>query len=251
MDDKKELIAPLVITRSLVAFPSNPTTIEVVRESSLASIEASKDFDNCVLLVSQKNPEVENPTNEDIYYVGTYCCIISTTKLKEYTRVRVDPRFRIKITSMTIGPDGSSRIATYERMDDVLGDRIEEEALIKAVIKELEQMPELISVLPKALINQLSKGVSSTQLANLLSSSLPLNTPTKQDLLETIDVNSRLTKLLQILNQQKIVDEVEKKINADVRESTDKSQREYILREKLKAIRKELGEDEDASVSES
>ena len=251
MDDKKELIAPLVITRSLVAFPSNPTTIEVVRESSLASIEASKDFDNCVLLVSQKNPEVENPTDEDIYYVGTYCCIISTTKLKEYTRVRVDPRFRIKITSMTIGPDGSSRIATYERMDDVLGDRIEEEALIKAVIKELEQMPELISVLPKALINQLSKGVSSTQLANLLSSSLPLNTPTKQDLLETIDVNSRLTKLLQILNQQKIVDEVEKKINADVRESTDKSQREYILREKLKAIRKELGEDEDASDSES
>ena len=57
MENEKELIAPLVITRSLVGFPSNPTTIEVVRESSLASIEASKDFDNCVLLVSQKNPD--------------------------------------------------------------------------------------------------------------------------------------------------------------------------------------------------
>ena len=141
MENEKELIAPLVITRSLVAFPSNPTTIEVVRESSLASIEASKDFDNCVLLVSQKNPDVENPTDEDIYYIGTFCCVISVTKLKEYTRVRLDPRYRIKITSMTTGPDGLSRIATYERVDDVMGDRVEEEALVKSIIHELEQMP--------------------------------------------------------------------------------------------------------------
>ena len=251
MENKKELIAPLVITRSLVAFPSNPTTIEVVRESSLASIEASKDFDNCVLLVSQKNPDIENPTDEDIYYIGTFCCVISVTKLKEYTRVRLDPRYRIRITSMTTGPDGLSRIATYERVDDVMGDRVEEEALVKAIIHELEQMPELISVLPKALINQLSKGVSSNQLSNLLSNNLPIDPAQKQSLLETTDVNKRLTVLLQVLNQQKVISDVEKKISADVRESTDKSQREYILREKLKAIRKELGEDEDASDSES
>ena len=251
MENEKELIAPLVITRSLVAFPSNPTTIEVVRESSLASIEASKDFDNCVLLVSQKNPDIENPTDEDIYYIGTFCCVISVTKLKEYTRVRLDPRYRIRITSMTTKPDGLSRIATYERVEDVIGDRVEEEALVKAIIHELEQMPELISVLPKALINQLSKGVSSNQLSNLLSNNLPIDPAQKQSLLETTDVNKRLTVLLQVLNQQKVISDVEKKISADVRESTDKSQREYILREKLKAIRKELGEDEDASDSES
>lgn len=249
--DNKKLEAPLIITRGLVTFPSCPTTIEVIRIPTLASVELSKDYDNNVLVVSQINPAIDEPGLNDFYYVGTLCRVISVTQLKEYTRVRVDPRIRVKISDVRRGNDGKSTIAGYKELTDVLGDRIEEEALIRSIIHELEQMTDLLDALPKSFINQLSKGVSSIQLTNLLGFNMPLTINAKQEILETIDVNKRLELLLKAINQEKAVREVDKTISDKIRESTEKTQKEYILREKLKAIRSELGEDEDADDSES
>lgn len=251
MNTKKTLIAPVIITRGLVTFPGCPATIEAVRKPTLASIELTKDFDNGVIVVAQKDPAIDDPKSTDIYYVGTYCRVISVTQLKEYTRVRVDPRLRVKITNMNIGPDGVSNLATYEILEDKLGPHSEEEALIRSIIRQLESMVDLLESLPKSFINQLSKGVSSVQLSHLLSNSVPLPVASKQKLLETVDVNDRLTELLKALDEEKAVRDADKSINEHVRESTDKAQREYILREKLKAIRKELGEDEDSESSEA
>lgn len=251
MNTKKTLIAPVIITRGLVTFPGCPATIEAVRKPTLASIELTKDFDNGVIVVAQKDPSIDDPKSTDIYYVGTYCRVISVTQLKEYTRVRVDPRLRVKITNMNIGPDGVSNLATYEILEDKLGPHSEEEALIRSIIRQLESMVDLLESLPKSFINQLSKGVSSVQLSHLLSNSVPLPVASKQKLLETVDVNDRLTELLKALDEEKAVRDADKSINEHVRESTDKAQREYILREKLKAIRKELGEDEDSESSEA
>jgi len=251
MNTKKTLIAPVIITRGLVTFPGCPATIEAVRKPTLASVELTKDFDNGVIVVAQKDPAIDDPKSTDIYFVGTYCRVISVTQLKEYTRVRVDPRLRVKITNMNVGPDGVSNLATYEIIEDKLGPHSEEEALIRSIIRQLESMVDLLESLPKSFINQLSKGVSSVQLSHLLSNSVPLPVASKQKLLETVDVNERLTELLKALDEEKAVRDADKSINEHVRESTDKAQREYILREKLKAIRKELGEDEDSESSEA
>ncbi len=255
MIEKKEVVvAPLIITRGLVTFPGCPATIEAARTPTLAALELTKDFDNNILVVSQINPSIDNPTKDDIYMVGTFCRVISVTPLKEYTRVRVDPRFRVKLTLVASyekdNPD-SSFIASYEEIKDILGDRTEEEALIRSIINELEQMSDVLDTLPKSFINQLSKGVSSIHLTNLLGYNMPLSIKEKQDILETDNVNDRLEMLLKAINKEKAIREVDRTITNRIKESTEKTQREYILREKLKAIRTELGEDEDASDSES
>lgn len=255
MIEKKEVVvAPLIITRGLVTFPGCPATIEAARTPTLAALELTKDFDNNILVVSQIDPTIDNPTKDDIYMVGTFCRVISVTPLKEYTRVRVDPRFRVKLTLVASyekdNPD-SSFIASYEEIKDILGDRTEEEALIRSIINELEQMSDVLDTLPKSFINQLSKGVSSIHLTNLLGYNMPLSIKEKQDILETDNVNDRLEMLLKAINKEKAIREVDRTITNRIKESTEKTQREYILREKLKAIRTELGEDEDASDSES
>lgn len=255
MIEKKEVVvAPLIITRGLVTFPGCPATIEAARTPTLAALELTKDFDNNILVVSQIDPTIDNPTKDDIYMVGTFCRVISVTPLKEYTRVRVDPRFRVKLTLVASyekdNPD-SSFIASYEEIKDILGDRTEEEALIRSIINELEQMSDVLDTLPKSFINQLSKGVSSIHLTNLLGYNMPLSIKEKQDILETDNVNDRLETLLKAINKEKAIREVDRTITNRIKESTEKTQREYILREKLKAIRTELGEDEDASDSES
>ena len=249
--ENKELIAPLIVTRGLVAFPGCPTTIEAIRTPTLASVELSKAYDNNILVVSQIDAAVDKPGLDDFYYVGTFCRVISVTELKEFTRVRIDPKFRIKIKSVANGPDGNSLIASYVELNDILGDRIEEEALIRSIIHELEQMADLLDTLPKSFINQLSKGVSSVQLSNMLAHNMPLTIRAKQEVLETLNINTRLELLLKAINQEKSVREVDKSIADKIHKSTEKAQKEYILREKLKAIRSELGEDEDASDSES
>lgn len=255
MIEKKEVVvAPLIITRGLVTFPGCPATIEAARTPTLAALELTKDFDNNILVVSQIDPTIDNPTKDDIYMVGTFCRVISVTPLKDYTRVRVDPRFRVKLTLVASyekdNPD-SSFIASYEEIKDILGDRTEEEALIRSIINELEQMSDVLDTLPKSFINQLSKGVSSIHLTNLLGYNMPLSIKEKQDILETDNVNDRLEMLLKAINKEKAIREVDRTITNRIKESTEKTQREYILREKLKAIRTELGEDEDASDSES
>lgn len=255
MIEKNEVVvAPLIITRGLVTFPGCPATIEAARTPTLAALELTKDFDNNILVVSQIDPTIDNPTKDDIYMVGTFCRVISVTPLKEYTRVRVDPRFRVKLTLVASyekdNPD-SSFIASYEEIKDILGDRTEEEALIRSIINELEQMSDVLDTLPKSFINQLSKGVSSIHLTNLLGYNMPLSIKEKQDILETDNVNDRLEMLLKAINKEKAIREVDRTITNRIKESTEKTQREYILREKLKAIRTELGEDEDASDSES
>lgn len=255
MIEKKEVVvAPLIITRGLVTFPGCPATIEAARTPTLAALELTKDFDNNILVVSQIDPSIDNPTKDDIYMVGTFCRVISVTPLKDYTRVRVDPRFRVKLTLVASyekdNPD-SSFIASYEEIKDILGDRTEEEALIRSIINELEQMSDVLDTLPKSFINQLSKGVSSIHLTNLLGYNMPLSIKEKQDILETDNVNDRLEMLLKAINKEKAIREVDRTITNRIKESTEKTQREYILREKLKAIRTELGEDEDASDSES
>lgn len=255
MIEKKEVVvAPLIITRGLVTFPGCPATIEAARTPTLAALELTKDFDNNILVVSQIDPTIDNPTKDDIYMVGTFCRVISVTPLKDYTRVRVDPRFRVKLTLVASyekdNPD-SSFIASYEEIKDILGDRTEEEALIRSIINELEQMSDVLDTLPKSFINQLSKGVSSIHLTNLLGYNMPLSIKEKQDILETDNVNDRLEILLKAINKEKAIREVDRTITNRIKESTEKTQREYILREKLKAIRTELGEDEDTSDSES
>ena len=182
MEENKSIV-PLVITRGLVTFPGCSTTIEAIRTPTLASIELSiKQYDSNILVVSQIDAAIDKPSLNDFYYVGTLCRVgrvIGANELKEYTRVRIEPKYRVKIKEVVPGPDGNSFLASYVELNDVLGDRIEEEALIRAIINELEQMADLLESLPKSFINQLSKGVSSVQLSNMLAHNMPLTIKAK------------------------------------------------------------------------
>lgn len=250
MKDKK-FIYPLVITRSLVVFPKASTRIDVVRESTIAAVQAASKTEDYILVVSQVNAEIENPTFDDIYKVGTLCKIEKYSQLKKVMRITINPLFRVKLDSMYFDETKKANYATATELLDVAGDHDEERTLAQDIFKELENLTEFIATAPKELVNMFSHGVNALEMANLIANELHfLTTAEKQTILETSNVNDRLRLVLGHISRLANNNIIEKEINDKVRQSTEKGQKEYILREKLKAIRSELGED-DGDNSES
>lgn len=243
---------PLIMTRAFVVFPNNPSTIQASRSKTLAAIQAGRrDFDSLVIVVSQKNATIDEPQVKDIYDVGTLCRITSATPLKDYTRLRVQPVCRVSLHDVELDAEGNYWMATGEELPPIYDNKDEEIALIRNIMKELERLTDVLDSLPKAVINQLSKGVSAPELSDVLSANLPLTPEARQQLLETQHINERLTILLQAIDQEEKIKEIDQAISMRVRESTDRSQKEYILREKLKAIKEELGEDQGENSQEA
>ncbi|MCX5775143.1 MAG: endopeptidase La, partial [Firmicutes bacterium] len=140
--------------------------------------------------------------------------------------------------------------AKGETLADIEGDHKMEIALVRNIITELESMQDVAVNMPKNLVGQLSKGVSATELSDALANYLPMTIEQKQKILETLDLNERLKLVFTSLKEEKEISDIDKELQDEVRKSAEKNQREYFLREKLKAIRTELGENETDGDSE-
>ena len=236
-----ELSVPVICTRGVVLFPGQDIVIEVGREKSIYALEeAQRLFSSQVWVVCQKDILVENPTVEDIYQVGTLCSIKDVKQRNGFKRVTFSGLKRA--VALTINEDEKMFFATVKTIEDVKGDSMEEMALIRKIAKEIEGIAANNNRLPKEIVMQLAKGVSAQQLADQFAQYYPLPIEKKQELLETYNINERLLMVIKEMEYEKELAVIETGINDKVKDKIDEGQKEYYLRERLKAIKEELGD---------
>ena len=253
MPSKKEKFTlPLLITKSFTVFPGKKdTAIDAGREFSIKAINASRDNNSSlIVVVSQKDASVDTPTQKDCYSVGTLCRITSYGDMKTYVRIRILGSARVKINNLTFDASGYF-VADVEKLEDVISDDKKVVSLTKSIITSLQNVPQITSAIPRTVMVELNThGADPSELADFLAPYLPLNDAGRQAILEATNVEERLTIVLGAINEAIEEAKIDNEIQKDVAQSTEKQQRDYILREKLRAIKKELGEGEDSADDE-
>ncbi len=238
------LTLPLLITRALVIFPKNQQLIEAGRDFSISAVNASKnECDSLILVASQKKYDEDNPKPEDVYNVGVLCRIISISERDNRLRVRLEVVERVKLSDIRFEENAGyfSAIGGMDPLPSI--SPVENEAIIKAVSKALEGVPNIFSTMPKNIANIVTKSPNAVDICFALAGHLEAPTEAKQKILESADANSLMEQVVFLINGENQRNQIERDISETVRESAEKSQREYFLREKLKAIKRELGED--------
>lgn len=238
------LTLPLLITRALVIFPKNQQLIEAGRDFSISAVNASKnECDSLILVTSQKKYDEDNPKPEDVYNVGVLCHIISVSERDNRLRVRLEVVERVKLSDIRFEENAGyfSAIGGMDPLPSI--SPVENEAIIKAVSKALEGVPNIFSTMPKNIANIVTKSPNAVDICFALAGHLEAPIEAKQKILESTDANSLMEQVVFLINGENQRNQIERDISETVRESAEKSQREYFLREKLKAIKRELGED--------
>lgn len=244
MAKPQALTLPLLITRSLVVFPGSQQLIEAGRDFSISAVNASKnECDSLILVTCQKQLNSENPTADDIYDVGVLCRIVSISERDNRLRVRIEVSERVKLSDVKFEENAGYYSAIGGMYPLPSLSSVENEAIIKAVSKAMEGVPTIFSTMPKNILNIVTKSPSAVAVCFALAGFLEASTETKQKILESENANSLMEQVLILLNGENQRSQIERDISETVRESAEKSQREYFLREKLKAIKHELGED--------
>lgn len=236
-----QVTIPVVCTRGIVIFPNQDVVIEVGREKSVNAVEESQNhYEGHVWVVCQNDIMIDSPTLDNIYKFGTLCHIKTIRKKDGFMRVTFTGLERAELVDYIDGE--KLTMATIQPLSNIAGDEIEELALVKRVAMEFENVANTTTNFPPEVIAQLTKGVSAVILADQFAQYFPLSLDKKQQLLETLNVNERLMLIISELEKEKELSKVETSINEKVRERIEEGQREYYLREKMRAIKEELGD---------
>jgi ATP-dependent Lon protease len=217
--------------------------LDVGRDKSVEALERAMVDNHEIFLTTQKEISVDDPGENDIYTVGTLAKVKQMLKLPNGTiRVLVEGLSRGRINELTDKTDYyETEVELIEEPQDYT---TEDQALMRNVLEQFEQYIRLSKKVSQETFATVSDILEPGRLADIISSHLPLKIVQKQEILETIPVNERLTKVLRILSNEKEVLGLEKKIGQRVKKSMEKTQKEYYLREQMKAIQKELGDKE-------
>jgi ATP-dependent Lon protease len=243
MTVKKEHTIPLLPLRGLLVFPTMVLHLDVGRERSVQALEKAMVGENLILLATQKEVHTEDPAQEDIYAIGTIAKVRQMLKLPNGTiRVLIEGIGRARLIRFLETVDYYEVV--YEEIKEQDDGSMATEALMRSILDHFEQYLRLSKKLSIETYQTVSDIEEPGRLADVITSHLPLKIAEKQSILETIDVKERLEKLLAILNNEKEVLELEKKISLRVKKQMEKTQKEYYLREQMKAIQRELGEKE-------
>lgn len=243
MGNINERVYPLLPLRGLLVYPSMVLHLDVGREKSVKALEQAMVEDNLILLASQEEVNIEEPKPEDIFKVGTVAKVRQMLKLPNGTiRVLVEGLHRARIIEFHDNPQYYE--ATAENLEEKEDDAPETEALMRTVLHQFEHYIKLSKKITPETFTAVSDIEEPGRLADVITSHLSLKIKDKQEILETIDVRERLENLLGILNNEREVLELERKIGQRVKRQMEKTQKEYYLREQMKAIQKELGEKE-------
>jgi ATP-dependent Lon protease len=232
---------PILPLRESVVFPASVTPLAIGQERSIRLVDEAVDNDLTIALVTSKSPEVEADEVEDLYQVGTSAVVHKMMRVPDGTlRVLVQGLDRVRLES--IERTEPFLTGLFTPLPDVVTREKEAEALARSVEALFGRIISIAPYLPEELLLAAANAETPSSLANLIASTIRLKTVEKQDLLETVDVEERLRKLTAILSRELEVFELGTKIQSQVQEEMDKSQREYFLRQQLKAIQEELGE---------
>lgn len=235
---------PLIPLRGITIFPYMVLHFDVGREKSIQALEEAMLNGQEIFLVTQKDAKTEEPDVEDIFDVGTVCNIKQLLKLPGDTvRVLVEGENRAKIVNyIQTEPYFKAEIEILQEAQCVEDNKCE--ALVRKIKDSFDEYIKLSGAMPTEALITLDEVESPGRLSDIVSSYLMLKQDKKQELLEAFNVTDRLEKLLVIINNEIEILKLEKKIGVRVKTKIDKVQKEYYLREQLKAIQEELGEDD-------
>ena len=237
---------PLVPLRGIVVFPNMIMHLDIGRDKSVNALEAAMVANRRIFLVAQKSTDEESPNMDEIFNIGTIAEVRQIIKIPDgNVRVLVEGIHR----GMMIGYNEFETYteAEVEVYEDTWADSLQLEALVRGVVHEFEEWVKLSRRIPAETFVAVTILEDIGRLADLITSHLNLKLETKQELLECLDVENRLEKLYTILARELEVLQMEVQINQRVRGQIEKIQKDTYLREQLRAIHKELGEDEDVA----
>lgn len=235
---------PLLPLRDIIVFPRMVVPLFIGRDKSIKAIEKAMLNDRLLLLCGQKKPDITDPQTEDIYSFGTIAEILQLLKLPDGTmKILVEGLARAKIKTYIFNKDYLQ--VKVEEIKEEFQQTIELEALMRNVISCFDEYLHLSGGLPQEAIATISSIEDPCRLADIITAHLPLKMVNKEEILELVDPKQRLEKLAVILNSELEILGVEKKIQGQVRKQMEKSQKEYYLTERLRAIQKELGKEEE------
>jgi ATP-dependent Lon protease len=234
---------PVLPLRDIVVFPHMIVPLFVGREKSIKALEEVMRSDTFILLATQKNASDDDPATDSIFTVGTLASVLQLLKLPDGTvKVLVEGAARARVTKYT------DREEYYEAeavvLADTAGEQVEAEALARSVINEFEGYVKLNKKVSPEVVGVVQQIEDYAKLADTVASHLAVKIPDKQVILETPIVTERLEKVLGLMESEISVLQVEKRIRTRVKRQMEKTQREYYLNEQMKAIQKELGDED-------
>ena len=236
---------PVLPLRDVVVFPYMVMPLFVGRPRSIHSLDEAMNHGKQLLLVSQKQPELEEPGIDDLYDVGTIANIIQLLKLPDGTvKVLVEGQQRAQIYQLE--DTGEHFQAQIEPIESTLGNKKELQVVHKAALDEFQNYVNLNKKVQPDILSALQQIENLEQLSDTLASHLPVSVAQKQTVLEMSNVVERFEYLLGLMQSEADLLQVEKRIRSRVKKQMEKSQRDYYLNEQIKAIQKELGEEENA-----
>jgi ATP-dependent Lon protease len=243
MSETKTL--PVLPLRDIVVFPHMVVPLFVGRDKSVRALEEVMKHDKQILLATQKNSSDDDPSPGAIYEIGVVATVLQLLKLPDGTvKVLVEGKSRARITAFTDQSDFYQ--AQVEHVDEDGGQAHEAEALSRAVVEQFENYIKLNKKVPPEALASIPQIAEPGKLADSIAAHLSVKIADKQQLLEIFNIVKRLEKVYALMEGEISVLQVEKKIRSRVKRQMEKTQREYYLNEQMKAIQRELGEQDDA-----
>ncbi|NOI80447.1 endopeptidase La [Vibrio tubiashii] len=243
LERSERIEIPVLPLRDVVVYPHMVIPLFVGREKSIACLEAAMDNNKQVLLVAQKEADTDEPTQADLFEVGTVATILQLLKLPDGTvKVLVEGQQRAKINHFI---ENEFFFADAEYLSTSELDEREQEVIVRSAINQFEGFIKLNKKIPPEVLTSLNGIDEAARLADTIAAHMPLKLAEKQNVLEILDVTERLEFLMGQMESEIDLLQVEKRIRTRVKKQMEKSQREYYLNEQMKAIQKELGESED------
>ena len=239
-----KITQPLLPLRDIVVFPSMVIPLFVGRDKSITALNEVMKKDKKIILVTQKNSEVDDPKKEDIFTYGCESNILQLLKLPDGTvKVLVEGIKRVKIIEFK--DDEKFITCTFEHRKDIINKDDDLLPLALTAVRRLEKLTSINKKISNETINSIKELKDPSKIVDNISSNLNTTISEKQQLFETLDVKKRLNDVIKIIENEASIIGVEKRIRGRVKTQMEKTQREYYLNEQLKAIQKELGEIED------
>nr|WP_188206335.1 endopeptidase La [Alkalibacillus aidingensis] len=232
---------PLLPLRGVIVYPSMVLHLDVGREQSVKALEQAMVEDHKLMLAAQKDSSINEPSEEDLYEMGTIVYIKQMVKLPNGTsRILVEGLERAEIQAFKQSEPYFA--VDYEVIDDEHGDDVEEQALMRMLVSQFDEYTKVSKKVKRETYETVKDITEPGRLADIVTSHLSLKLKQKQRILEIIYIPDRLDHIIQMIHNEKEVLSMEKKIGQRVKRSMERTQKEYYLREQLKAIQKELGE---------
>lgn len=233
---------PVLPVRGVISLPNTEVRLEIGRPQSIEALEACEANGNYVVLVSQVDPNVETPQSDDLFQYGTIAKITMKIKLPNgHYKVKFNSIARIEVEEYTqLEPYFEAVVKT---MPSVLMDSDQEEAMLRLLMEEVSEHGSLLFAHPADVTALIDGAETAEKISDIIAFYLRISEEDKMKYLQMTSVEERLTALLKEIEKEKHIAQLEMKINQEVKRSLDEHQKEFYLREKMKAIQKELGDD--------